>query len=247
MSFFLVNLAYAGKFVLAVIVVIVGNDSLACTDPNDMSSLRALDLFNQMDEERCRTTETDIQRRNIELPARRRRERTSSTTQFRLFSPSHTKYQRECWNRRANRIWAIIQMNDWSAYLKTIDVTPALVTRREDRGQQRPSCGKTRIRERMVEKENTAPFRSTGWTYHNHTWHHRKELYSISLGFDWLSTDEFHTGSYHAFKWQHRKLIIELIRRILVSFNEYGRMQICPFLPTQSVTAKFFPWRRAYH
>jgi len=43
MSFFLLNLAYAGKLV---VVVIAGNRSSVCVHPNNIRWLVALDLFN---------------------------------------------------------------------------------------------------------------------------------------------------------------------------------------------------------
>jgi hypothetical protein len=51
MTFFLLNLAYAGKLVVIVVVVfptiiIAGSRSSVCAHPNDICQLVALDLFN---------------------------------------------------------------------------------------------------------------------------------------------------------------------------------------------------------
>jgi hypothetical protein len=51
MTFFLLNLAYAGKLVVFVVVVvfptiiIAGSQSSVCAHPNDICQLVALDLF----------------------------------------------------------------------------------------------------------------------------------------------------------------------------------------------------------
>lgn len=48
MSFFLLNLAYAGKFVVVVVttIIIAGSRSSVCAHPNDICRLVELDLFN---------------------------------------------------------------------------------------------------------------------------------------------------------------------------------------------------------
>lgn len=198
MSFFLVNLAYAGEFVL-VVVVIVGSDSCICA-------------------RRIRTICLHFEHLTYSIRWMRDDRDTHPSTEYRITSKGETRTDvvnnaiRACLVQNINdsagivrgqliAFWVIIQMSDLFAYLKTIEEIPFV---RDKKWRSRSKKPVPRERTVFV-KKIPLPFRSARWYHHYHAWYYRKKLYSISLGLDRLSANEFHPSSYLSVKWQCSK------------------------------------------